>query len=648
MTDGGSPAATGTPGPRLLALRPWAIAAGLLGALLLVLHGRFLAWPFISDDFVFLDASRRLDQLFSSFDVYRNYFRPIGRELYFFAGHAVAGYRPLPYHLFNFLVLLAVVLLVVGLGRRLAGPRAGLLAGAAYALLYSQRMVMAWVSCSQDLLAALFAMLSAHALLSGRRWRAGVAHLVAMLSKESVAAFPLVVALWTALDAPSGTPVRRRVEAGARASASLWAATAAWALIVLAARILRHAWAKGEGTTLADVSLSAGSLWEGMRSALLSYVALEQPWGAIARAFADPHLSWVALAVALLVLAAIVWTGRGLASPAAARGVRDRTLVLGGLWAIVGAAPIALAGHHWSAYYITFSGIGFALVVGRLLAPAKPALAFAVFAAVAVLGEAANRVDLFNFARMEPEAGVSFITITRLDFERIYLDSLHVAMGRARPEPGSAVFLSHAPRYTTFVAMYGHAPRVWFDDPKLTLGMIGEYHAPEARPHLFLRFDAATHGFVHVPNALMDADLAAEAAMDASRPADARVALDHALALLPDSGLDVVHLDLLNNRGFACALLGDTAAARDSWRRALALDPTFGSAALNLARLDAQAGRLAEARAALDELLGHSPSDADALSLLVRVQRALGDLTAAQATLARLAAVDPGRAAELQ
>ena len=210
------------------------------------------------------------------------------------------------------------------------------------------------------------------------------------------------------------------------------------------------------------------------------------------------------------------------------------------------------------------------------------------------------------------------------------------------------MFLSHAPRYTTFVAMYGHAPRVWFDDPKLTLGMIGEYHAPEARPHLFLRFDAATHGFVHVPNALMDADLAAEAAMDASRPADARVALDHALALLPDSGLDVVHLDLLNNRGFACALLGDTAAARDSWRRALALDPTFGSAALNLARLDAQAGRLAEARAALDELLGHSPSDADALSLLVRVQRALGDLTAAQATLARLAAVDPGRAAELQ
>ena len=639
---------TAAPDARRPAAFPWALAAGLLAVLLLVLHGRYLAWPFISDDFAFLDASRRLDQLFSSFHLYSNYFRPVGRELYFFVGHALAGYRPLPYHVANFLVLLGVVLLVVALALRLAGPRAGLLAGAAYAVLYSHRMAMAWVSCSQDLLAALFALLAVLALLSGHRARSGAAHLAAMLSKESVAALPLVIALWHAATAPAGTPWRRRVAVGARESAPLWFASAAWAAIVLTARTLMHSWAKGDGTTLADVSLSAGSLWEGMRCALLSYIGLEQPWNAIARAFGAARQAWLPLAGAIALLAALVWASRVLSAPVAARGVRDRTLVLGALWAVLGAVPIALAGHHYSAYYITFSGVGFALVVGRLLAKAAPALAVVVLGAGVVVGEAANRVDLFNFARMEPEAGVSFITITRLDYERVFLDSLHVAMDRARPARGAAVYLSHAPHYATFVAMWGHAPRVWFDDPELRLATIGDYRAPESRPHVFLRFDPARRGFVHVPNVLMDANLAAESAMDARRPADARVRLEQALALLPPSGLDVVRLDLLNNRGFACASLGDTAAARGSWRAALAIDPAFASAALNLARLDAQAGRLADARATLERLLHDQPAEADAWSLLVRVQRAQGDVAAAEASLARLAGVDPARAAELR
>ena len=636
------------PETRSVTPRAWAITAALLAALLLVLHGRYLLWPFISDDFVFLDASRRIGQLFSSFDVYSNYFRPIGRELYFLAGYAIAGHHPLAFHVFNFLVLLGVTLLVMALAARLAGPRAGLLAGAAYALLYSHQLALAWVSCAQDLLAALFAMLSAHALLDGRRGRAGLAHLLAMLSKESVAAFPLVIALWKMWDAPAGTPFRRRAAAGARESAPLWVATAAWAAIVLAVRALRHAWAKGQGTTLADVSLRAGSLWEGLRSALLSYVALEQPWGAIAGAFRDPRLPWLALVAALALVFGLVWWSRGLMRPRAARSAPDPALVLGGLWAVLGAVPIALAGHHYSAYYITFSGVGFALLAGRLLAVASPALAFVALAAVTLVGEAANHVELFNFARMEPEAGVSYITITRLDYERVFLDSLHVAMDRLPPARGGAVYLSHAPQYTTFVTMYGRAARVWYDDAELELGMIGDYRAPEPRAHAFLRFDPANHGFVHVPNDVMDADLSAERAMDAQRPADARAQLERALTLLPISGPDVVRLDLLNNRGFACASLGDTAAARDSWRLALAIDPSFASAALNLARLDAPAGRLADARTTLEQLLAHAPADGEALSLLVRVLRAQGDGAAAQAALVRLRAVDPARAAGLQ
>jgi tetratricopeptide (TPR) repeat protein len=627
--------------------RFWALAAALLGALLLVLHGRYLAWPFVSDDFVFVDASRHLGQLFSTFHQYSNYFRPVGRELYFFAGHLLAGNHPLAYHVFNYIVLLGILLLVVALAHRLAGPRVALLAGTAYALLYSHRMALAWVSCSQDLLAALFAMLSVHALLSGRRWSAGLSFLVALLAKESVAALPLVAALWSALEAPAGSSARGRAAAGLRASAPLWAATFAWVAIVLAARVALHSWAHVGDTPLADVTLSVGALWEGMRSALLSYVALEQPWGAIAHAFTDPRLPWLTIGVALAVILALVVSSRRVVPLPAPREAQDRLLALGALWALLGAVPIALAGHHYSAYYITFSGVGFALLAGRLLGRVQPALAFAALAASAVVGEAANRVELFNFERMAPQAGVSFITVTRFEYELGFLDSLHVAMDRDPPARGSALYLSHAPHYTTFVTANGRAPRVWYEDGLLQMGMIGDYHAPEARPHAFLRFDPASRGFVSVPNAVMDADLAAEAAMGAHQPAEARMQLDRALAQLPATGPVVVRLDLLNNRGFACAALGDTAAARASWLQALAVDPAFASAALNLARLDAPAGRLDEAHATLKRLLEHAPKNVDALHLLARIQEAQGDMESLQETLARLAEVDPEGAGQM-
>jgi tetratricopeptide (TPR) repeat protein len=627
--------------------RFWALAAALLAALLLLLHGRYLAWPFVSDDFVFLDASRHPGQLFSTFHQYSNYFRPVGRELFFFVGHLLAGNHPLAYHVFNYTVLLGILLLVVALAHRLAGPRVALLAGTAYALLYSHRLALAWVSCSQDLLAALFAMLSVHALLSGRRWSAGISFLVAMLAKESVAALPLVVALWSAIEAPAGSPARGRAAAGLRASAPLWVAAGAWAVIVLAARLAFHAWAKVGDTPLADVTLSVGALWEGLRSALLSYVALEQPWGAIAHVFTSARLPWLALAAALAVILALVLSSRRFALAANPRGAPDRLLALGALWALLGAVPIALAGHHYSAYYITFSGVGFALLAGRLLARVAPALAFAALAVSAVVGEAANRVELFNFERMAPQAGVSFITMTRFEYELGFLDSLHVAMERDPPARGSALYLSHAPHYTTFVTANGCAPRVWYEDGTLQVGMIGDYRPPEARPHAFLRYDPATRGFVSVPNAVMDADLAAEAAMGAHLPAEARVELDRALALLPPTGPVVVRLDLLNNRGFACAALGDTAAARASWLQALAVDPAFASAALNLARLDAPAGRLAEAHATLKHLLEHAPRNVDALHLLARIQEAQGDMESLQETLARLAEVDPEGASQV-
>jgi tetratricopeptide (TPR) repeat protein len=623
--------------------------AGLLIAgLLLALNADVLGWPFVSDDFVFLAASRQLTQLFTSFDVYSNYFRPIGREAYFYVGHLLAGDHPLPFHLVNFAILLAIIALTVRLGARLGGPRTGLLAGAVYTLLYSNRMLMAWVSCSQDLLAACFALLAAHALLGGRRWHAGFWQLAALLSKESVAAFPLVYALWRCAAAPPGTTWRRRIRTAGRESAPLWVASVAWGVVVIAVRIARHAWAK-HGSALADVSLSVGSLWEGMRSAILSYVALEQPWGAIAKALVHARQAWFPLAAGIVGALLMAALSRRLARPDGTRWARDPMLLLGVLWAVVGAVPVALAGHHFSAYYITFSGVGFALFAGRLLGMAQPMIVGLLLGVSAVIGFAANRVDLFNFARLDPVPGVSYITIARLDLERVFLDSMQVALVRVQPPRDGVVYVSHAPHYMSFVTMYGRAPRIWLEDPSFDLEMIGQYRpGASARPHAFLRFDGAPRSFLRIPNEVMDEDLEAETAMQAQRPEEARRHLERALGLIHPGMLVPVKLDLLDDLGFACSVLGDTARARASWREALALDPAFSAAALNLARFEATAGRLAAARDALLRLLLSAPDATDAWTMLVQLQQELGDVAGTRAALEGLERLDPTLAAELR
>src|SRR5205823_9423093 len=92
----------------------------------------------IADDYAFLAASRAGDlaNLFGAFDTVQNYFRPIGRELYFLAVSWFAGADPYRFHLVNLGILLATLGLVVALGARLAGMRAGVLAGGIYALVY--------------------------------------------------------------------------------------------------------------------------------------------------------------------------------------------------------------------------------------------------------------------------------------------------------------------------------------------------------------------------------------------------------------------------------------------------------------------------------------------------------------------------------
>src|SRR5439155_101384 len=277
------------PESRARRLAPAALALILVAASLALLHGYVLRWPFVSDDYVFLAGIQKgsLRNLYGAFEVVQNYFRPVGRELYFLALSRVAGFDPLVFHLFNFGVLLAVMGLVLAVCWQLAGPRVAVLACATYALLYTHRVLMGWVSCAQDLLAAAFGLGAVWFHVRGRGRLAAASFFIALLSKESVAALPLVLAAWGA-----------------------WQASGRMG-------------ARGE-------------------------------------------------------------QGPGESRPGAWR--------LGLLWATLGAAPAALAGHHFSAYYASFAAVGFALILGELLARAPLPLATALLAVGAAASTVANEV----------------------------------------------------------------------------------------------------------------------------------------------------------------------------------------------------------------------------------------------------------------
>jgi hypothetical protein len=212
------------PGARVLA----GIVLALVAGVLLALNADVLRWPFISDDFIFmlLTRTRGARELFGAFDVVQNYFRPVGRELYFFVLSRLAGTNAGAFHAVNFCILLATHVLLLRLVWQLAGARAAVLAVAVYALQYLHRVQMAWVSCSQDLLATLCGVAAVLAHRRARPLAAGAWCFVGLLAKESIAPLALVIAAWEAWSLRPGTSPRLRARQALRRSAPLWIGTA--------------------------------------------------------------------------------------------------------------------------------------------------------------------------------------------------------------------------------------------------------------------------------------------------------------------------------------------------------------------------------------------------------------------------------------
>ena len=599
------------------------LALALFAGALLALHGSELRFPFVADDYLFLESAVAPGpgHIFGSVPLATNYFRPVGRELYFFTLARVFGPEAFPFHLFNFLVLLGTVVLVYFLARRWVGGRGALLAAGTYALFYPHRVSMAWVSCAQDLLATAAGTGAALLYVHGRKRVAALTFFVGLLAKESIAALPLVLFLWEAWTPARN--VRERLSRAWRATAPLWVASAAWAIVVLVARSATRSWVPaGTSLPMADVALRAGSLWQGLRLALLTYFDVEQPLGYLGQALARTPAPWIAMA--LVAAGALVTLAlRGGEEPRSGERPAWR---LGLLWATVGVLPVALVGHHFSAYYVGFGAVGFALVAGWALSRVPAPAVAAIFAAFAWIGAGANAVEPFRLVREQQEkTGVSYVSIARLEWQRKFVEALENVLWSDPPARGSMIYLSHAPNYFELSTFGARGPRIWFRDPTLDLSYITHYERAGSRPSRIVRFDPPHWSFVALPNALVDDIVEGERTLEAGRPSEAKAPLARALVLASMGPFEVERVEIGNDYGLACYQTGDAEAARAAWMEVLRLDPDHRGALLNLAAWDAGRGHFEEAKKLTMRVLAQSAIDPMGLYYLSRLDRSLGN-----------------------
>jgi hypothetical protein len=196
-------------------------AEGLIGALAAT-SLLFVSGGWSSDDFVHL---ARLTEVDSIVEIFRTpdpfgFYRPVAHATLFLQGE-VHGYVPAYFRIVNVLLHVAVALAAFRLARRLVGPRAALLAAAAFVLTPKAHTVaVLWTSARPEILMSLFSLIAAICWLrweTGRmRWLAAcaAAYLIAALSKETALFLPVVL-LVTASPAQRWFTARRAMAAGA-------------------------------------------------------------------------------------------------------------------------------------------------------------------------------------------------------------------------------------------------------------------------------------------------------------------------------------------------------------------------------------------------------------------------------------------------
>ena len=463
---------------------PWfslTLERGVLGLILAgaaVLHGSALRLPFFADDYLFLDQVRHrsLWSVLAAPDPIGNFFRPFGRQFYFWSLGRLTAQSALAFHAVNLGLFLAILALLFQLTRRLAGLRVAAIATSILALSYTVDVPLRWVSGSQDLIAVAGALLALWLLARGRGAWAAVSLLLALLSKETVVLTPFL-----------GIPfVRRRGEpwlASARRAWPLFAGAAAWAVLYVAMSS-RH---RGTIEAGKDPALVLAALVH------LIQVTVGAEWRKDAPTrFLHLDLPGVLLTLSTLIVAAAAigqsWGGRPARRPP--REVRPRkgkpreragaapappasepiglALWTGVAWALAGALPVAAVASIWSAYFYLFAMCGVAIALGALASHLPRWGAVTLVALLAWGSENGRQLDEFSTG---PGAWSVESHVNRFYLDRamarikLYLGELKVAYPQLAPR--TTIFWSGVPSFLAWQVADGPLVRWAYNDSSL-------------------------------------------------------------------------------------------------------------------------------------------------------------------------------------
>ena len=442
----------------------------LVLAAALTLYLPVLRTQFALDDFVFLDQvrSRTLWQALQL--PHSNFFRPVSRQLYFWALGGLTRESALAFHIANLLTLLGAIAVLWTLVRRIAGVRAAIVAAAFFALHYASDVSVRWACGSQELLAVLGALAAIHLHVTGRRIGSGLAMLGAVFSKEVVLLTPVVAVLAD----------RSELEPWARTVRRAWPLAAAaliWFIVDIAMPNLHS----GQIDDL-DFDLVQGP--PATLAHLLQVVmGIEWPPG---RFGMGPRLPPPLLpTLAALAAIAIVWRRPAPSAEPAGRepaAGRRHALRVAAAWIVLASVPVVPAARIWSSYYYLFAMAGVGLALGVLLTRTPM---WAACAALALLswGSANGRatepydqgrnswtpVSRFNGAYIERSSRATVRYIAGL--RRLHPDLPH----------GSTVFFAGLKTNAGFQRFDGPALRHVYRDSSLRSYFLSEFSRETAR-----------------------------------------------------------------------------------------------------------------------------------------------------------------------
>jgi hypothetical protein len=331
-------------------------APALFLAGLAALYAGALGNGFINDDYLFLEEVRRRglwDAILHPAGL-GNYFRPLSREVWFAIVGPLTGGEPVLFHVAQFALFVAALVLLADLLGVFAPARERWVAPAAlagllgFALLPFQFVNLAWVSCSQDLLALIGVLGSLALYRRGRMLYAVLAYAGATLAKESALPLPGVLLLWSVLI--ERQPARRA-----------WVRVLPFALALLP-------WAAGEwwlrqtSASTTPLVFQPAHLAAAFVRLLQSLAGIEHAAGWL-RSWADARPSVIAFA--LLAAAALWLPDKAEPTPAgepAKPGVRATVLFALG-WLALFTLPVWPVTYFWSSYYFTTAAVGGAVLL---------------------------------------------------------------------------------------------------------------------------------------------------------------------------------------------------------------------------------------------------------------------------------------------